>query len=1771
MSETGPDAADLAAFLRDVTEATTTRQSTFESQTSDGFAAWLEEVTQGEGIRSPYLDRPDTAASTLLQVSLPGPEPVAPQHFSDDAWQLLPKQQKEQHNAALARHSEEHQAWQQHKDLYDDLFGARTPPEHSELVFATGLLVAKGDPHPLRRHLVTAPAEVELDRASQALRVTIVDSARLEINWTDTNTRTTLGDAIEPLRDLQDAQSYDDTVRAAKSVRASFGRRGVDISTHSDRIGADEVGLGANPALLLRKRDSSSLLKLLREMAADMADGGHVSEPFQMIVSPTHHPEKKSIETARAALPLPANEEQREMIDNARREPHLVLQGPPGTGKTHTIANLAAVLMAEGRRVLITADNERALGEVQSKLPEDMQPLMLPMLRDRGTGPLQASVNTLSGRASRTSSQEKRQRDEQGAVSKLEKLEESIAIAERRLIAIADEDRRNRTFGELTIPTSGHQIVLAGTSDKLALIDSFLTESGSVLPAEAADLVKLTDVVKDTHRSLAKNRFPEGLMLASDLAVWLQDHRKDLSILGDPGDFDHSELSSIVDDLALLASMLQELPPTPWTSITRTSEDYTLAGSAAADVAADIDHSVTLDRPQARSEAIALCDEYLALDSTRFDEPFAELIKRQEKASRHAESSDILGNFDNYHRAKELIRDCEAAIEVLRRDRSGLLDRHVTNHRVHGNSSVDTLIDEARDLIDGSRDPVGLEVTIGDGAPALHLLERQARMLLEHLVEGGKMTGIVRPPKVIREVKDLITHVHVGGSVVDNEEEAARAAEYLRFRRQLELIDLWAGKNALTRPAQTPYHDWLSAVIEVPALSEQVQSACKLVGDLITFPFGSAPDQPEALLTAALATVSKELSETLAGLAAAAPLAPAISIMGLPIRNRAEASRARAAIRAVSVRSIQHEVLPESWANQCNPVDVEDRDHLVELLKVCSAAAAVPGRARTAELVPSSVNRVAERAQVDQRRSDLKDDHERVIGGLQRTLAACVPQSPATQAISAALADENPTTYRQALQALEQEVEMADQAVRLEAVRDAVKRAHPALLAEFDVGDQNAVAVLSEIAEFERLRDHRNAVRGWKDEIGSADQVHLQLRQLHREVRQSEHKLASLRCWGKAIDRLQNRRELRSSLSALSNAMDAVPKTRTAKSYPARMRALRQATTAAAPAIPCWVMTIDRVAEILGYPTGEDRFDVVIVDESSQAWFPAIFLYAIAEQVIIVGDKLQTSPSKVLDAEKMRSIAREHIFGHRLEDRVGDDLSLYDVAEVMTGPDMMVDHFRCVPEIIDISNRLSYAPMGRSLKASRVREPGALNPVELVEVLGHRPGQSAANVEEIKAIVQQVVACHADPEYRDMDFGVVVVGPNSSAHLKRLRAGLIDALGPQAMRDRNLEVGTASQFQGAERHVMFLSLVVAPAVGERIRIWPHEHTGRNRRNVQQLNVAVSRARDQLWIFHSFTPTQLAPNDARAILLETPPTEPPALSVQLEACDSKFERDVVNALAGADPHLTIMTQVEALGYSIDIVVQDQHGNRLAVECDGDRWHSSDTQIRNDLYRQRTLESIGWRFHRFLASEWYDDPQQYVKEILTELIRSDPSDLPLRAEADGNNSPAAASDVQDTFAADIDSEVEKQPEDADADLISRPAPDQPDENNSESAEGLEVAPRPSDATYRIAKGRPIKDSREAESIPRDESIAEAVVCSVCMHGSTRRKPAVCDDCVEGAVAVTVNQAADICGVTTGAIISDLAHGMFPHAKGNRGDWNSWTIPVDELIRIAHKRHT
>src|SRR5262249_3198397 len=73
-------------------------------------------------------------------------------------------------------------------------------------------------------------------------------------------------------------------------------------------------------------------------------------------------------------FPLPANREQRRIVDVISRHRGVLVQGPPGTGKSHTIANLVCHLLANGKRILITAETGRALKVLKAKLPEAMRP-----------------------------------------------------------------------------------------------------------------------------------------------------------------------------------------------------------------------------------------------------------------------------------------------------------------------------------------------------------------------------------------------------------------------------------------------------------------------------------------------------------------------------------------------------------------------------------------------------------------------------------------------------------------------------------------------------------------------------------------------------------------------------------------------------------------------------------------------------------------------------------------------------------------------------------------------------------------------------------------------------------------------------------------------------------------------------------------------------------------------------------------------------------------------------------------------------------------------------------------------------------------------------------------------------------------------------------------------------------------------------------------------------------------------------------------------------
>ena len=405
-------------------------------------------------------------------------------------------------------------------------------------------------------------------------------------------------------------------------------------------------------------------------------------------------------------------------------------------------------------------------------------------------------------------------------------------------------------------------------------------------------------------------------------------------------------------------------------------------------------------------------------------------------------------------------------------------------------------------------------------------------------------------------------------------------------------------------------------------------------------------------------------------------------------------------------------------------------------------------------------------------------------------------------------------------------------------------------------------------------------------------------------------------------------------------------------------------------AIPAWIMPIYRVVDTV--PARQDLFDVVIVDEASQSGVEALVLMYLARQVVVVGDDRQISPDAVgIDQSEIQHLQNEYLFDIPLRSALGVQNSFFDQATARYGGRIPLrEHFRCMPEIIAWSNQFypdqPLIPL-RQFGADRL-EP--LMPVHVQN--GYAQGGSARRVNppEADAIVDQIAKCCADPRYDDKTFGVIsLVG---DAQAKQISAQLLDRIGPDEYVGRRIKCGNAYDFQGDERDVTFLSMVSAPATDRRHPAFT------DKRYAQRFNVAVSRARDQAWLFHSVTTNDLNPDCFRHKLLThfyrpSPELDLPELNdvrpdVLVRPFESLFEQRVF--LRIRQRGYRVVPQYEVHGYRIDLVVVGGAA-KLAVECDGDFWHGPE-QYERDATRQRDLERCHWEFFRVTESLFYLGP-------------------------------------------------------------------------------------------------------------------------------------------------------------------------------------------------------
>ncbi|MHB2018043.1 MAG: DUF3320 domain-containing protein [Candidatus Xenobia bacterium] len=417
---------------------------------------------------------------------------------------------------------------------------------------------------------------------------------------------------------------------------------------------------------------------------------------------------------------------------------------------------------------------------------------------------------------------------------------------------------------------------------------------------------------------------------------------------------------------------------------------------------------------------------------------------------------------------------------------------------------------------------------------------------------------------------------------------------------------------------------------------------------------------------------------------------------------------------------------------------------------------------------------------------------------------------------------------------------------------------------------------------------------------------------------------------------------------------------------------------------PCFLMSPLSVAQYLSpeFPP----FDLVVFDEASQipVW-DAIGAIGRAKQAIVVGDPKQLPPTSFFSRMDGEGLGEE------------DDLeeleSILDECIASSLPNhSLIWHYRSRHEdLITFSNYHYYD--GRLLTFPSPESRGGVSHVPVPQGVYDRSG-SRTNRAEADAVVAEIVRRLKDPEQRKRSIGVVTF----SQAQQTLVEDLLDKARRESVEIEPYCTNTVNEpvfvknlenVQGDERDVVLFSIGYGPDAAGKVSInfGPLNRDGGERR----LNVAVTRARQQMIVFSTLRPDQidLTKTSARGVhqlrvFLEYAMRGPAAIrekvSVNGDAeCESPFEADVAQVLE--EHGFVVHRQVGCSGYRIDLAVVDGGGRyRLGIECDGATYHSAKSARDRDRLRQGVLEQLGWRLYRIWSSDWWHNREREVEKLL-----------------------------------------------------------------------------------------------------------------------------------------------------------------------------------------------
>jgi len=426
---------------------------------------------------------------------------------------------------------------------------------------------------------------------------------------------------------------------------------------------------------------------------------------------------------------------------------------------------------------------------------------------------------------------------------------------------------------------------------------------------------------------------------------------------------------------------------------------------------------------------------------------------------------------------------------------------------------------------------------------------------------------------------------------------------------------------------------------------------------------------------------------------------------------------------------------------------------------------------------------------------------------------------------------------------------------------------------------------------------------------------------------------------------------------------------------------------------PCFLMSPLSVAQYLA--PDKEGFDIVIFDEASQIQTSeAIGSLARAHSAVIAGDQEQMPPSNYFESTFS-------FFDEEGDDASSEDLeSFLDDMIALGLPSHRLNwHYRSHHEsLIAFSNKSFYGNSLLSFPSPSAQE----SQVRFRQIGGHYEPGRGVNKDEANAIVKEILLRLKDPALAQKSIGVITFNEKQENLVEDLLQGAYDkdptlssTPGGESIFVKNLE-----NVQGDERDVILFSICFAP--DPQTRVMPLNFGPLSReKGERRLNVAISRARDEMIVFASCEPEDIRAERAlnqgasylRAFLSYA---KFGAKVLSNNAAGSSYEEG-----ASLAPYLAadlrkegyeVDTDVGTSLFRIDIGIKDPSNPKeyaLGIVMDNASYARSVTCVDRNVIQPMMLSRLHWSILRVWSVEYLDHGPEVVARIKEALAHPLPT--------------------------------------------------------------------------------------------------------------------------------------------------------------------------------------